>query len=1631
MRDIGLRLVLSADGSQLQGEVRSADGTVQKFGATLNEASKGADNLAKRMDSAGQSMQKVGRNLSLGLTAPILAAATASAKLAIEAEEVAAKFDVVFRGSIERANSELARLREFVPESTTKLKELAAGVQDLLVPFGLARGEAAELSITAIELAADLAAFNNTGVDEALEKIRAGLIGSSEPLTAFGIDVREASLQSVALEQGLIRQGEELTRATRAQAVFAAIVRDSGDAIGTAAAEADGNAAQLRQIKADIVDAAEAIGRDMLPVVSELITGVRGITEHLAGMDEATRRNVLLSGAAVALIGPSLIALGSLIRSLVAVRAAIIAINVAARANPLVAVGALIAGLVPIMAAAAKGMRVLRQDEVQPLTVGLLAMGDAAKEASRQITAAFNSQEVAEVDSAIQAITAEINALQTVLERSTTDKLILGGFGQDDEIRAQIELLVEDRRVLLERAEALDRAAESEQNATATTVAGTDAANKNTAATNAQKDAIAAAISALESFGTEQEQLALIEADRVAQIQELVDNQDALAASGIDLQAAIAAVNRGAAEQVEAVTGAGAAADAWRAKIDALIKPLTDADEELLQLQLALEEATNAGDLDRVDQIIDKMDELADRDLDIKIKTDTQSIEAALQLSATLGQSLKDLGATEGEFQAITAVLNGVALAQGIIAIVAAGQAPPPAGIAGMLAAIGVVAPLLANLGVSISGIGAIGDGGSDGAAQQQQTQGTGTVLGDFEADSESILNALEITADATSELVGLNRGMLQALTSLNDSIGTASGSIARGATDIDFVEIDAPKLVENVTRAIGIAIGGLFLGPLGALLGNFVGKFVGKIIGGSSKVIDEGIAIAAGSINDAIDGVLFEAFQEVKVKKTFLSSGKLKTQTEALSDEFNNQLGLIFSAMIDSVLEAGLALGIDQAELQSRINAFEIEAQQISLMDLSAEEAQAELEAVFSAIFDDLAGFVVPFVDQFQQLGEGLAETLVRVATSVQVAEVAIERLGLQAERTGVEQFAQLAVGLVEAAGGVEEFISGFTSFFDAFASEEQKFNAVSKELAQAFDQLGVAVPGTREAMFDLIGAFDASTESGQQAIATILSLTGAADEFFTLQDQMLDAELDRVRKLSDIIREITGIELSPLDLVNQRFDALRDSAIDLGASQNELLQIEFARGRAIAALQAELEASLESSVDQLFGDGSGSLVGRSISGIQSVNAAIDDRFRREVAALQAIGDLIDDLLLSSISPLTPQERLAEARAQLDAAFALAEGGDVGALESLPGLVQQFLGELSGFTGGVGIFPAEFQATLDRLADLQASGPQAPEPVTGQQVGAIGQSASQIEQSALQQVQLASNIIDILTTLTTLTGANGIELAERFGIPLDQLVELIGVDLAALTIEQTSILGGLAEDFGLTIAELEGALNISLGELSDATSLLNDGLEQAINGLPPEIAGPLIDALAEVERSGDVGPLEALISELAPAFRNELAPFFDDIDITAQSDAQLNELGKINTGIREMVVGLERVADNLSAQNSNLDIPSFALGTGFAPGGLANTHAGEIILPAPVSDFARRSGLTIGGAGGDSSAVVQRLERLEAAIIQGNVDRKTQTTQIQTGNLSLASALNSQKFDRDRKSFVGQPSRGGVTCGA
>lgn len=477
--------------------------------------------------------------------------------------------------------------------------------------------------------------------------------------------------------------------------------------------------------------------------------------------------------------------------------------------------------------------------------------------------------------------------------------------------------------------------------------------------------------------------------------------------------------------------------------------------------------------------------------------------------------------------------MQALNLVQGVNAILTQGQGDPITAWGRMAS----MASLVASLGVSINSLS--GDF-ADESAQNQANQS----LNSWGEKSDSISQATEETAAATKKLVGINTDMLKALQNLTMSISAAAGVIIKGS-DAPNIDIGELGLASGLFDAIGLGFIDDFISDIPLLGGIFGG--ISSLFGGKSKVTDEGIRVIGGALTDLLDDVTVEAFQSIKYKRSFISRSKRKTKFKELGDDVSNQFSLVFESIVDSVVTGADILGFSSSEINSALESFRIATETISLKDLSAEEQKAEIEAYFSSVFNDLAGHVIPFVDDFQKVGEELGETLARLATEVSVAEHLMQTFGITFADKFVDQeaFISAADNLAMLAGGVEELAGQISSFTDAFATDAQKLEIHENALTEALGAVGLALPSTSEGLYDLLASMDATTEAGQEQIATILGLTDTAAAYYSLQEAAEDDRMKAAEEQARAAERLRSTATSLYDVTNDVRTASLDAAL------------------------------------------------------------------------------------------------------------------------------------------------------------------------------------------------------------------------------------------------------------------------------------------------------------------------------------------------------------------------------------------------------------------------------------------------------------------------------------------------------
>ncbi len=291
---------------------------------TKGDAS-GSEKVSGSLDQLAASADKAGKQLSLKVTAPLVALGGLSVKFAADAAEAGSKLEAVFGDQTGRINERIAELRDTIPATTAELQGLYSGIQDLLVPLGLAPTEAAEMSDSIVTLAADLASFNNIPLSEALERIRSGLVGQYEPLLKFGVALNATTVKAKAFEQGIGDGKRELTAAERAQVSYQLILEGTAAAHGDAARTADSAANQFKFLKSESTELMTIIGNQLLPAITPLVSGLKDAAAAAQELSPAALNVGLALSGVAASSGPVLVAVASVLKYRNALKAASLA----------------------------------------------------------------------------------------------------------------------------------------------------------------------------------------------------------------------------------------------------------------------------------------------------------------------------------------------------------------------------------------------------------------------------------------------------------------------------------------------------------------------------------------------------------------------------------------------------------------------------------------------------------------------------------------------------------------------------------------------------------------------------------------------------------------------------------------------------------------------------------------------------------------------------------------------------------------------------------------------------------------------------------------------------------------------------------------------------------------------------------------------------------------------------------------------------------------------------------------------------------------------------------------------------------------------------------------------------------
>ena len=295
-----------------------ADGEISyKVSVDGKEAEKTINNLSKSADGLSKKFTSFGTKMTVGVTAPLTALATAGVKYNATMESYLANLTTLLGGNQQEAQKLLDTLKEMANTTPYEAQDLVKATQKMMA-FGIS----ADDSLKYLQMLGDVAmgdAFKMDSLTLAFSQISASGRASMEDINQM-IDqgfnpltiIAEQTGESMADLRDRVSEGgvsfEEIAGAFQIATSEGGIFYQSMD---KASETTNG---KISSLKDAFSSALGEMTTALLPFVTEAVNGLTKLANWFASLDEDGKRMVLIFAGIALAIGPVTTAIGGLIK---------------------------------------------------------------------------------------------------------------------------------------------------------------------------------------------------------------------------------------------------------------------------------------------------------------------------------------------------------------------------------------------------------------------------------------------------------------------------------------------------------------------------------------------------------------------------------------------------------------------------------------------------------------------------------------------------------------------------------------------------------------------------------------------------------------------------------------------------------------------------------------------------------------------------------------------------------------------------------------------------------------------------------------------------------------------------------------------------------------------------------------------------------------------------------------------------------------------------------------------------------------------------------------------------------------------------------------------------------------------
>lgn len=289
-----------------------------KWREALNDATTSLNRMKNGMSSAGKTSTTFGSVLKANLLSDVIMSGLQSLgnllqdaarkfadfvkdgiTYASDLEEVQNVIDVTFGDSADAINEFSRNAINQFGMSELSAKQFAGQLGSILKSAGVTGDALVDMSTNLVGLAGDMASFHNISLEDALSKIRSGLVGETEPLRQLGINMTVAELQAYALSKGIDESVSSMSQLDKTMLIYQYMLENTADVQGDFMRTNDSFSNQQKVLSENWKSLGASIGKSFLPYLTEAQTALNQLLTGQIGTSEFTGKiiAVMRSGA--------------------------------------------------------------------------------------------------------------------------------------------------------------------------------------------------------------------------------------------------------------------------------------------------------------------------------------------------------------------------------------------------------------------------------------------------------------------------------------------------------------------------------------------------------------------------------------------------------------------------------------------------------------------------------------------------------------------------------------------------------------------------------------------------------------------------------------------------------------------------------------------------------------------------------------------------------------------------------------------------------------------------------------------------------------------------------------------------------------------------------------------------------------------------------------------------------------------------------------------------------------------------------------------------------------------------------------------------------------------------------------